>query len=505
MRRAAGVIALALALSLAGCGDSTGRVRSQPGLALGSAETRYLEPAVPRTSDGSLLLQPAADATGMSVAVAGLHYESAPAVVLATDAADPAALELADSYGIPVLALPAESTPEQEAVVAGEVARLGATLALPVGRDVPESVTGALAVPADPAAVKLPQAAQAGDPPPWVALISDDETAGLVRPLAEREGGQVVVAAQPGASGAAIEALSASPDAPVVAFGPGFPDEATLNWQIATARTGVTLPGGDTQTIEGDKLYVALYGHPGAPSLGLLGEQGVDATVARAEEHAAMYDHLTEATVVPTLEIIVTVASGSPGSDGNYSNEFPSSHYLPLIEAAHEHGLYVILDLQPGRTDFLTQAKMYEDLLRLPYVGLALDPEWRLGPDQVHLRQIGSVQAAEVNEVTTWLADLVRENNLPQKLFILHSFTVNMVQSAPEVDVSRPEIAYMVHVDGQGGHGAKVGTWNRLREYLSQVPYWGWKNFYDEDVPRIMTPEETMSVVQPTPLLITYQ
>ena len=41
--------------------------------------------------------------------------------------------------------------------------------------------------------------------------------------------------------------------------------------------------------------------------------------------------------------------------------------------------MYVVLDLQPGRTDFLTQAKRYEPLLALPHVGLALDPEWRLG------------------------------------------------------------------------------------------------------------------------------
>ena len=40
--------------------------------------------------------------------------------------------------------------------------------------------------------------------------------------------------------------------------------------------------------------------------------------------------------------------------------------------------MYVVLDLQPGRSNFLDQAKLYEPLLRLPHVGLALDPEWRL-------------------------------------------------------------------------------------------------------------------------------
>ena len=75
------------------------------------------------------------------------------------------------------------------------------------------------------------------------------------------------------------------------------------------------------------------------------------------------------------------------------------------MEAAGAAGMAVVLDLQPGRTDFLTQAQQYADLLALPYVGLALDPEWRLAPDQVHLRQIGSVGIDEVNGVSAWLAD----------------------------------------------------------------------------------------------------
>ena len=50
---------------------------------------------------------------------------------------------------------------------------------------------------------------------------------------------------------------------------------------------------------------------------------------------------------------------------------------------------------------------------RCPYVGLALDPEWRLAPDQVHLRQIGSVGVDEVNGVVAWLADFTAQRAPP--------------------------------------------------------------------------------------------
>ena len=207
--------------------------------------------------------------------------------------------------------------------------------------------------------------------------------------------------------------------------------------------------------------------------------------------------------MVPALEIIATVASAGPGDDGNYSAEAPVEQLRPLVDLAHEQGQYVVLDLQPGRTDFLTQAKRYEELLKLPNVGLALDPEWRLTPDQVHLRQIGQVDVAEVNQVVTWLADLVRANSLPQKVLILHQFQVRMIPGVDGVDQSRSELAIVVHADGQGSQPAKQATWATLHANAPSIKWWGWKNFYDEDSP-MLTPEQTMQV-QPTPSFISYQ
>ncbi|WP_104133850.1 hypothetical protein [Cryobacterium sp. Y62] len=58
---------------------------------------------------------------------------------------------------------------------------------------------------------------------------------------------------------------------------------------------------------------------------------------------------------------------------------------------------YVLLDLQPGRSDFLSQVVLTQSPLDLSYVGLVLDPEWRLYPNQRHLVQIGFVDVAEIN------------------------------------------------------------------------------------------------------------
>src|SRR5690606_12096570 len=144
--------------------------------------------------------------------------------------------------------------------------------------------------------------------------------------------------------------------------------------------------------------------------------------------------------VVPALEIITTIASASPGPAGDYSRRTPVTELRGWVDAAAEAGLYVVLDLQPGHTDFLTQAKEYQELLREAHVGLALEPQWRLAPGQRHMVNIGSVDAAEVNQVIAWLADLTAEHRLPQKLLILHQFQLRMITNRAQVDTGRDEV-----------------------------------------------------------------
>ena len=134
--------------------------------------------------------------------------------------------------------------------------------------------------------------------------------------------------------------------------------------------------------------------------------------------------------------------------------------------------------------------------------GLALDPEWRLRPGEVHLQQIGTVDAAEINQVVRWLAGLVRTEALPQKLLILHQFRFSMITNRELVETPA-ELAVMIHMDGQGPIATKYSTWNALTgEPDAHRFYWGWKNFYDEDFP---TPTAEQVLAQtPSPLFVSY-
>jgi hypothetical protein len=321
---------------------------------------------------------------------------------------------------------------------------------------------------------------------------------------ARAAGAQVIAvnASDPRADPAAISTLAATRPNRVMAVGAAFGTASALAANVAVAETGVQLPGGGQVLFPGHRL-VALYGNPGTPALGALGQQGLTASIARVSGLAARYRQLSSVPVVPTFEIIATVAQGSAGPNGLYSYESPVASLRPWVQQATAAGLYVLLDLQPGRASLLAQARMYQSLLKLPDVGLALDPEWQLGPGELPLQQIGSVNIAEVNSVIGWLAGLTARYHLPQKLLVLHQFRLSMILGEAGLDTHHADLAIVIHMDGQGSPGDKVQTWDAVTAAAPSGVSFGWKNFLVKDHP-MLTPWETMHRA-PQPVMISYQ
>jgi hypothetical protein len=287
-----------------------------------------------------------------------------------------------------------------------------------------------------------------------------------------------------------------------VAVGARFGPAARLASRVAVAQTGRQLPGGGQVVFPGRRL-VALYGHPGTPGLGVLGQQDLAASITRARQIAAAYQPLSRVPVVPAFEIIASVAEAAPGPDGTYSYETPVSELLPWVRQATAHGLYVVLDLQPGRASLLAQAKHYQALLALPDVGLALDAEWKLQPGQRPLQQIGHVDIGEVNSVVSWLAALTARHDLPQKLLVLHQFQLAMLSGERNLDTSHDDLAIVIHMDGQGAPAVKQDTWDAVTAAAPPRVSFGWKNFLVKDHP-MLTPGQTMTK-SPAPVMISYQ
>lgn len=466
----------------------------------------------------------AATAPERAVEASRAMFASSPVAVVAPDGDEAGQAEAADEaerLGVPMLLAPAATSTRSPtddtstdgtsngdsstgpSVLAAELDRLGVETVLAVG-DVGAIDGARVEVATSASSIDVPDAATPLDDVLAVVAGADDVAATATA----RAAGADVQALPDGvvdlqASGEAIDALHASTTTDTVLIGSSFSTVRDPGWSVAAARSGAQLPGGG-QRFFPDRRFAALYGAPGTGALGVLGEQDVAATVQRAADVAASYDAASDRPVVPMLEVIATVAAGAAGDDGDYSNELSVESIEPYVDAAAAAGQYVVIDLQPGRADFLSQAKRYESLLSRPNVGLALDPEWRLEADQVPLRQIGGVEADEVNAVSTWLADLVASKGLPPKMFVLHQFRLDMLRDRASIDTTRPELATLIHADGQGSQPDKQATWRTLHDGAPAGVAWGWKNFYDEDAP-MLSPEQTMADVSPTPDLVTYQ
>lgn len=251
----------------------------------------------------------------------------------------------------------------------------------------------------------------------------------------------------------------------------------------------VALPDGGTRIFGGNHVLVAYYGTGQTASMGVLGESDPD-TMDRRLRRAVRPFGAPGRPVRHVYELIVTVADGHPGPDGDYSHDIPRSVVETYLRAAHRNHALLLLDLQPGRSGFLEVTKRWAWALRDAWVGLALDPEWRMGPRQVPARTIGQVRAAEVNRTSAWLERLTRTAGLPEKLFVLHQFRGDMVQGVGDVR-RRPGLAMVQHVDGFGTRHQKRATYHhvaRPRQFTM-----GFKLFYDEDVDR-MGPREVFAL-----------
>jgi hypothetical protein len=274
---------------------------------------------------------------------------------------------------------------------------------------------------------------------------------------------------------------------------------ASAPTHAAPAVRAATLPRiGARQWFPASRL-VAFYGTPGTASLGVLGATGPEQAASRLEKVASAYKSAGR-TVVPTFELIATVADPAPGPDGSYSHAISTAEVWRYLKVAREHHMAMILDVQPGRSTFLPQVQHWAALLSQPDVGLALDSEWRMYGGQVPGRVIGHTNAAEINVVTDWLSQLVRRDHLPQKIVLLHEFKASMIVH-PQSVVAHRELAFVQHLDGFGGRAAKLAIYKSLAR-PSQF-HLGFKLFYRQDV--AMMPPATVLSISPVPEYVSYQ
>ena len=264
-----------------------------------------------------------------------------------------------------------------------------------------------------------------------------------------------------------------------------------------------TLPRGGRRVFPRFRL-VGFCGLPGAAALGRLGIGSLHDRVADVEQMAGRYG--VDREPLPVLELIVTVVQSSPGADASYRVRIPPTVIGRHLDAARVSGALLLLNVQPGRARFLDEVRALEPWLREPDVGVALDPEWAIGPGQVPGKVFGQVAGSELDAVAGYLSGRVVRGDLPEKVMVVHQLAPPIIRGQAALR-DHPGVAVVKSVDGIGPAAAKVDTWRRLVSGMPAVMHPGFKLFFDEDArggSRLMSPDQVLALT-PRPEYVMYE
>jgi hypothetical protein len=273
--------------------------------------------------------------------------------------------------------------------------------------------------------------------------------------------------------------------------------DSTLD-SLTYAPTGAILPS---------KRIFAYYGNPHSKKMGILGKYPKEEMLQRLDEEIKNWQKADPATPIqPALHLVAISAQGAPGKDGGYRLRMSDKTIKKVIKWGNEHQALVFLDIQRGHADLGGEMNYLTKYLKLPFVHLGIDPEFSMVTGAKPGTKIGSYDAADVNEAVQFLSKIVKDNNLPPKVLVVHRFTQGMIKNYKNIKLD-PNVQIVMDMDGWGPPVLKKDSYH---DYIQKEPvqYTGFKLFYDNDFrkpgSRIMTPEEVLALT-PKPMYIQYQ
>ncbi|MFL5467411.1 MAG: hypothetical protein ACJ8AB_03250 [Gemmatimonadaceae bacterium] len=267
-------------------------------------------------------------------------------------------------------------------------------------------------------------------------------------------------------------------------------------------RTAPPLPG----SILPARRIVAFYGNPLSKKMGILGELPPDQMLARFDQKIAEWQKADPShPVQPALHLIAVVAQGAPGRDGKYRLRMTDSLVNMVYGWAQKKNALLFLDIQVGQSTVQEELPRLIPFLKRPNVMLGLDPEFSMKTGAAPGTKIGTMSADDVNYAIKLLADVVKQNNLPPKVLVVHRFTRPMLTNAKGIKLD-PHVQVVINMDGWGQPWLKYDSY---RSYVEAEPvqFTGFKLFFHNDTKKgdpLLTPPEVL-MLNPKPLYIQYQ
>jgi len=263
-----------------------------------------------------------------------------------------------------------------------------------------------------------------------------------------------------------------------------------------------------------NETIVAYYGRPGVSSLGVLGQYSIDALIPKIKAKAAKYAKILNHHVTPAFDIIYGLGAADPGSRKDYIIPLSHKKLLPYITAAKEHDFALFIDLQLGKMTPLQAIQPVLKYLKYPNVHIAIDPEFEVHDLEIRPGKIvGHISGEEINEVQEAMNTYMNKHQIQEKkILIVHMFRHSMVTHQTSVKGYK-NIDLIMNLDGHGPAKLKIDIYNGL--YTKNVAAkiaGGFKLFFKEDKPSIMTPRQVLGLesvsgvkIKSMPKYINYQ
>ncbi len=270
---------------------------------------------------------------------------------------------------------------------------------------------------------------------------------------------------------------------------------------------------------------VAFYAVPGASATGPAYVLS-NAMLARLKAQGAAYQKLDPAHPVALgIDLVVDVPDRFKGKSGTYSHYVDAGTINKYVAFCKKNDLLLFLDLNIGWAKPLTVLHHFDSYLKLPFVQVAIDPEWMFPRHNgIPGKNLSNVRASDLNPLIEAVAAMPMQYHVPRKIMIIHQYRgdgdgkANPYAPGPSeiADkrniVNDPRVDLVIHIDSVGGWAGDIAlkegqykNWvaNDMAKY-GNFKYGGFKIFYKlEARHKLMTPAQVMSM-KPAPMVITY-
>lgn len=252
---------------------------------------------------------------------------------------------------------------------------------------------------------------------------------------------------------------------------------------------------------------VAFYGNLYSKKMGILGELPKDEMLKKLKGEVDKWQAAdTSLPVIPALHYVAVTAQGAAGKDGKHRLRMPGHQIDTILNWAKSINGLVFVDIQVGHSTVRDEVAALEKYLSMPNLHLGLDPEFSMKGGEVPGSKIGTYNAEDINTAVDFLASVVKKNNLPPKILVVHRFTEGMVRGYERIK-KVPEVQIVMDMDGWGDKILKRSSYI-LYEFQDPVQFTGFKIFYKNDIKKdpngLYTPQEVLQFT-PKPIYIQYQ